>query len=118
MTGPLTDWPTDSTNYKAMLSHLKICECETTGIRGSLRGPRGPKIGKTVVIALALVVKGMHVSADLFILEARLLLLLIATMMVVQHQPTLATRSRTQSGFSGKPMSTFASVAFSADCAI
>ena len=25
-------------------------------------------------------------------------------MMVVQHQPTLATRSRTQSGFSGKPM--------------
>ena len=87
-----------------MLSHLKICERETTGIRGSLRGPRGPKIGKTVVIALALVVKGMHVSADLFILEARLLLLLIATMMVVQHQPTLATRSRTQSGFSGKPM--------------
>ena len=24
LTGPLTDWPTDSTNYKEMLSHLKI----------------------------------------------------------------------------------------------
>ena len=23
LTGPLTDWPTDSTNYKEMLSHLK-----------------------------------------------------------------------------------------------
>ena len=26
LTGPLTDWPTDSTNYKEMLSHLKTPE--------------------------------------------------------------------------------------------
>ena len=23
----VTHWPTDSTNYKKMLSHLKICSC-------------------------------------------------------------------------------------------